>query len=798
MLRKPFRRVRHIVWLPVLLAALLVPSGAWATAAPPSIEPAALPPNEHPSPDYDSILYAEIGPRLRQIEAGSSRVRVDVAGQSAGGRDLYLVTVAAPEALARLGRHQGLRRAMLEDPDLAETQLAGSGLAPIPVFLNAGTRGYDYAGVDAAMHLIETLAYDQGPEATSILDDVILLVNVVHNPDGRVMGTSRNRAGFDLARDLMTQSQPETRAAVAVLAEWNPIVAIDLRGLGSPMQIQPASLPDGARHDYDLFTKWALQGAQAMRDQVQAQTGLSAQVPLRDPAAGQGDWPPISLASYAQYHGAYSFTLEAPYRDRRGVDALYAAVWGALEFVAENRETMVRDQIELFRLGLLSVPQVAIPDRVLEQPPYGHHPDWTRLGQPAAYVIPASPPLQNRPHEAARLVDLLRANGVELDQARHGFQLDGVPYPAGTYIVRLEQPKRGLIDAFLWAGRSGAFDPGGSLYDLAGWSHPMLWGVSRVAVPSPVDVASDPAVASLSPRGSVEGSGSAGFAIPPAAIESYQAANDLLDSNLTLYRTTAPFSDSGRQFSTGTLVLPAEDGNTALLADDLARRYGLALYGLDRLPPEAALLYSPRIAVVADEGVRAALTELGFRYDHLSAADLDAGDLAHYDVLVNDRLQWQDLYPSGRASLASFLQEGGDYVGIGPAGIEFASSGVLLDFEFETAPSGHHGLLRLDCDPADTVISQLGAGCYGLAPQPVWFNSWTGVSTVSASLTERDFLASGFWPTSDSTGAGGKPVILHGRHGAGHVTLFGINPTFRAHPRDTFRLLANAIYSGLD
>jgi hypothetical protein len=59
-------------------------------------------------------------------------------------------------------------------------------------------------------------------------------------------------------------------------------------------------------------------------------------------------------------------------------------------------------------------------------------------------------------------------------------------------------------------------------------------------------------------------------------------------------------------------------------------------------------------------------------------------------------------------------------------------------------------------------------------------------------------LASGLWPGSDSTGAGGKPVILHGRHGAGHVTLFGINPTFRAHPRDTFRLLANAIYSGLD
>jgi len=30
------------------------------------------------------------------------------------------------------------------------------------------------------------------------------------------------------------------------------------------------------------------------------------------------------------------------------------------------------------------------------------------------------------------------------------------------------------------------------------------------------------------------------------------------------------------------------------------------------------------------------------------------------------------------------------------------------------------------------------------------------------------------------------------------VTLIGIDPTFRAHPEHTFRILANAIYSSLD
>ena len=43
------------------------------------------------------------------------------------------------------------------------------------------------------MRLIETLAYDDSPEVQAILENVILLVNVVQNPDGRVLGTRVQR-----------------------------------------------------------------------------------------------------------------------------------------------------------------------------------------------------------------------------------------------------------------------------------------------------------------------------------------------------------------------------------------------------------------------------------------------------------------------------------------------------------------------------------------------------------------------------------------------------------------------------
>ena len=148
--------------------------------------------SENPSNQYDSILYAEIGPHLAEIAANSKRVRVEVLGQSAGGRDLYLVTLSDPQTMGRLGRYQAIRRLMLTDPEAAQELLDSWEDFKVPVFINASIHGTEYYGVDAAIRLIETLAEEDSPEIQSILESVILLVNIVANPDGRV-GDTRER-----------------------------------------------------------------------------------------------------------------------------------------------------------------------------------------------------------------------------------------------------------------------------------------------------------------------------------------------------------------------------------------------------------------------------------------------------------------------------------------------------------------------------------------------------------------------------------------------------------------------------
>jgi len=69
---------------------------------------------------------------------------------------------------------------------------------------------------------------------------------------------------------------------------------------------------------------------------------------------------------------------------------------------------------------------------------------------------------------------------------------------------------------------------------------------------------------------------------------------------------------------------------------------------------------------------------------------------------------------------------------------------------------------------------------------------------VSASIDTGDFLVSGFWEDWQTSGANGMPVVIHNSDSTADVTLIGINNTFRGHPEDTFRLLGNAIFNGLE
>jgi hypothetical protein len=161
------------------------------------------------------------------------------------------------------------------------------------------------------------------------------------------------------------------------------MVVLDLYEFVNPMLIEPCTPPHNPNYECDLYIKWALAQAEAMESELFLQTGFAVQIPYRDFDLGWDDWPMTYTPMYSMYHGAYGHTLETPYRDERGVDAQYAALWGALKYVAENRQGMIHDQVEIFRRGYLDLLQQPIPPELL--PDFPQYEDLMIQEFPGAY-----------------------------------------------------------------------------------------------------------------------------------------------------------------------------------------------------------------------------------------------------------------------------------------------------------------------------------------------------------------------------------------------------------------------------
>ncbi len=751
------------------------------------------PEEENPSPFYDSILYSEIAPKLREIEVNSNRVKIDVIGQSAGGRNLFLATVSAPDAMGRLGKYQAIRNTMLKDPEKAQEMIDKFGDFKVPVFVNGSIHGNEYPGTDAAIRLIETLAYQDTPEVQDILNNVILLVNVVQNPDGRVMGTRRNANGFDVNRDFIAQTQPETHATVNILTEWNPMITLDLHGFVDPMLIEPTTPPHNPNYEYDLYLLWAFNQALAMEAELLFQTGFPAQIPYRDRPLGWDDWGAQYVPMYAMYHGSYGHTLETPSRAEAGVDAHYAAVWGALKFVAGNREAMVRDQIEVFRRGFLDLPQMLIPDELLDETDWDQYNELTVQEFPAAYVIPTDKPFQQSSHQAARLVDFLLFNGVEVEQASQPFMLDGTNYPKGTYIIWMDQPKRGLANTFLEDGPDLSDIVGLTFYSPpAVWSHPLLWGASRAVMDEKIAIKTKPVNKAGNPSGSVFGDTAGAYAYEPTSIVAYQVTNELLDRGVAVHRASSAFADGGYNFEPGTFIVP----NDSSLAEQLADQYDLDVFAISGAPANAVMMTKQRIAVYADEGVNHALDVLGFDYQVVGRSDVNDGVVEDYDLFLNRNRSWGGLNDDGRASLTAFFNAGGDYVGLRSTGIRLAVDAGFIDVDFD-AESGN-AIVNVAYSATDSVAGGYPDEDYAFVYTPAWFTRLGADVVSSAKFSTENFIVSGFWPGWQVSGAGGSHVVVRGSKGDSDTTLVGLDLTFRGHPENTFRLLANAIYNGLD
>jgi hypothetical protein len=294
------------------------------------------------------------------------------------------------------------------------------------------------------------------------------------------------------------------------------------------------------------------------------------------------------------------------------------------------------------------------------------------------------------------------------------------------------------------------------------------------------------------PSGSVSGSNAGAYAYEPTSIAAYQVTNQLLDRGVAVQRASSAFADRGISFEPGSFIVPADSS----LANELANQHGLDVFAISEPPENAVMMKKQRIAVYADEGTNHALEVLGFDYDVVGRSDVNEGVVENYDLFLNRNRSWGGLNDDGRASLTRFFAAGGDYVGLRSTGIELAKDAGIIDVDYDNE-SGN-AIVDVEYSPTDGVAGGFPDEDYAFVYTPAWFTRLGAGVVSSAEFTDGDFIVSGFWPGWQVSGAAGSPVVVHGSNGASDTTLIGLDVTFRGHPENTFRLLANAIYEGLD
>ena len=846
--------------------AVLAATGAAAPAVAASAPPAP-PWCGTPEPDAagakGDIPYYAIKCTLDGIQARSNgRMQIRVAGRSVLGRALYAVTVDARNTAKQRrnsDRYWAIERIETRDPARAQRMLRSlGGEVKVPVFYQANIHGNEVESTDASIQFIEEVAttpYGQDPRVDKVLDYGLFVFLVSMNPDGRVAGHRGNFNKIDMNRDYLTQSQPEVRASAALMRDLHPVLTVDQHGYYNPTEVDGETLPHNPGLEYDLIMPFNEGRVQAQKAALNA-AGYPVQIPRSDwcsdgsypgpgnpcpdgtmpnPKTAQGfdDYGPFYTAVYGNLTGLDGTTPEmcgsnssptagcatlpgAPPGTPTGrlgsVLNAYTNIWSSAQYVIDNRAGMFDAKLESFRRG-----DAGEARRPCCEEPFGREHDWT-TPYPKAYVIPVGEG-QRSEADAARLVSYLLFNEIEVSRLTRATTVGGTRFEAGSYVVSMRQPLRGMADTMLSLGLdlSGRID---RLYaPPAAWSRSALWGATVQTIPADAPFFPRTTPVTRAPRadGGVERGRAAAYAIELDSAPAVRAVNGVLASGLDGELTLEPSGRGRRALPAGSVLFPRWARQRL---DDAGEDHGVWFETVRRVrnTDTKALTRVPRVAQVmtyntlnsnsSTGGPLVALRSLGFPADQVyTDATLDLSNpavpnpLERYDLVYVTSGAWPAT-ATAQQRLRDFFAAGGGYVGASAAGVAFIGETGAGQFNGAAlfpglGGGGRSGIFRWD--NSGRVTSPI-TGAYPaqdtMIMDPIaWFTAVPAGASVDARLAS-DYLVSGLFPEPRPAGAAGAPVIIHGQGTAAKVTLFSADPLYRGDPEREWAAFSGAVYWG--
>src|SRR5436190_374499 len=180
------------------------------------------------------VTSAESSTYIDAVAAASDQVVAGTYGMSVQGRELRYAIVGRPSNVTPSGLATiQAATAQIRDPETdSATVSALAATTPAILWTIANIHGNEESGTDAALQVLYELADRDDCAADQILDNAIVVIIPIQNPDGREADTRRNANGFDLNRDMFARTQPETDTKVELMRQYPPLALTDSHEFG--------------------------------------------------------------------------------------------------------------------------------------------------------------------------------------------------------------------------------------------------------------------------------------------------------------------------------------------------------------------------------------------------------------------------------------------------------------------------------------------------------------------------------------------------------------------------------------
>jgi len=559
----------------------------------------------------------------RELAAASPRVRVFVAPEkSEEGREQMLVVVSDEANLAKLDRYKEINAKLADPRHLTDAEAQTLVAEGKPFYWASGSiHSPETGSPEMLMEMAYRLAVEDSPFIEDIRKNMIIMITPALEVDGRdrmvdlynyrkanpgkpsppllywgkYVAHDNNRDGLGLALAL-------TRNQMRTFLEYHPTVLHDLHesvpylytmtGTGpynawlDPLAIDEFQLL--AYHEIEEMTKRGVPGVWthgfydgwAPNYMLYIATGHNAIGRFYETFGNGGadtrerSLPPAQT-SRLWYRPNPPFP-RVNWSMRNNINMQESAILFAMNFVAKEKERFLNNFYLKSKRAIAKASNEG----------------------PAAYVIPGDTP---RPVEAAEMVNLLRLQGVEVHRAAKEFSVKDQKYPAGSYIIRMDQPYSRMADMLLDTQYYNVSDP--APYDDTGWTMGAMRNVKTVRVvdKSVLDAPMTLLTADAKVTGQLSGPSSAVGYIINHNTDNTLATLRFRLKDVKMSAAEESFKVGDQPFNSGSFILKKEGNPQDLRTrlDSAVTELGLKAVGVEKLPDvKTHELAVPRIAIV--------------------------------------------------------------------------------------------------------------------------------------------------------------------------------------------------------